>query len=243
LNSFVKLDCTEKPPQYSVSAPESSPQTHLTAGMTIARPASSSTSRSVPQQIEAWRQHQYSPSGASNAGPFLTEGAASHSSGTNPASWRAHDVSPAGAYGYSVRQGDRSSNYPPPAHQVAYQGHPQAAQFQQAISAQAPTQSPVAATFHGAGVAPHSEFSSIPQYGTSQTAYHDQQNHSAYVSGAPAVSSAAPEFHGAQHRSLAPPSYSSNTASTHFMPPQTTPTHNGQMAFREGTQHSYNYDG
>ncbi|KAI4739523.1 hypothetical protein E4T50_10012 [Aureobasidium sp. EXF-12298] len=229
------------PPQYSVSAPESSPQAHLSAGVNIPRPSSSATSRSIPQPAEAWRQHnQYSPGSAPTSASFMPEGA-QHSAGQSAASWRAQDVPSASSYGYQVRQSDRPTNYPSPAHQMAYPGHSQAAQFQQAITAQAPAQSSVAPAYHNAGIGTHPDFQSMPQYAaSSNAAYHDQQSHAAFVP--PAVSSAASDFHGAP-RSLAPPAYNPNIGSAHFMPGQPPQAHTQPMAYREGTtQHAYGYD-
>lgn len=232
----------EKLPQYSVSAPETSPQTHLSAGVNIARPSSSATSRSIPQSAEAWRQHnQYSPGSAPSTASFMPE-AAQHGAGQNAASWRAQDV-PAPAYGYQVRQGDRSSNYSSPAHQMSYPGHSQAAQFQQAINAQTSTPAPVTPGFHGASVASHPDFQNMPQYATSSaSAYHEQSGHGAFVAGAPPVSSAASDFHG-NPRSLAPPAYNSNSGPAHFMAGQPAQGHPQQMSYREGaTPHAYGYD-
>jgi hypothetical protein len=230
------------PPQYSVSAPESSPQAHLSAGVNIPRPSSSATSRSIPQPAEAWRQHnQYSPGSAPASASFMPEGA-QHTAGQSAASWRAQDVPSAPAYGYQIRQSDRSSNYPSPAHQITYPGHSQAAQFQQALTAQAPAQASVTPAFHN-GIGAHPDFQSMPQYAASSTAaYHDQQSHPSFVSGAPPVSSAAADFHGAP-RSLAPPSYNPNIGSAHFMPGQPPQAHTQPMGYREGApQHAYGYD-
>ncbi|KAH0266335.1 hypothetical protein KCU91_g10827, partial [Aureobasidium melanogenum] len=229
------------PPQFSVSAPESSPQAHLSAGVNIPRPSSSATSRSVPQPTEAWRQHnQYSPGSAPASTSFMPEGA-QHTAGQSAASWRAQDVSSAPSYGYQVRQSDRSTNYPSPAHQMSYQGHSQTTQFQQAIPAQASVQSAVAPAFHNSGIGAHPDFQSMPQYAPSSTpAYHDQQSHATFVPSAPPVSSATSDFHGAP-RSLAPPAYNSNAGSAHFMPGQ--PTSTQPMGYREGnSQHAYGYD-
>ena len=231
------------PPQYSVSAPESSPQAHLSAGVNIPRPSSSATSRSIPQPAEAWRQHnQYSPGSAPTSASFMPEGA-QHSAGQSAASWRAQDVPSASSYGYQVRQSDRPTNYPSPAHQMAYPGHSQAAQFQQAITAQAPAQSSVTPAYHNAGIGAHPDFQSMPQYAaSSNAAYHDQQSHAGFVPAASAVSSAASDFHGAP-RSLAPPAYNPNIGSAHFMPGQPAQAHTQPMAYREGTtQHAYGYD-
>lgn len=229
------------PPQFSVSAPESSPQAHLSAGVNIPRPSSSATSRSIAQPAEAWRPHnQYSPGSAPASTSFIPEGA-QHSAGQSAASWRAQDVSSAPSYGYQVRQNDRPTNYPSPAHQMSYQGHSQATQFQQAIPAQASVQSAVAPAFHSSGISTHPDFQSMPQYASSSTpTYHDQQNHAAFVPSAPPVSSATSDFHGAP-RSLAPPAYNSNAGSAHFMPGQPTTTQ--PMGYREGnSQHTYGYD-
>ncbi|CAD0082080.1 unnamed protein product [Aureobasidium vineae] len=235
-------DAADKaPPQYSVSAPESSPQAHLSAGVNIPRPSSSATSRSVPQPAEAWRRHnQYSPGSAPVSASFMPEGA-QHTAGQSAASWRAQDVPSASSYAYQVRQSDRQTNYPSPAHQMTYPGHSQAAQFQQAITAQAPAQSSVAPAFHNTGIGAHPDFQSMPQYAASATpTYHDQQSHAGFVSSAPPVSSATSDFHGAP-RSLAPPAYNPNGASAHFMPGQ--PRTAQPMAYREGApQHAYGYD-
>ncbi|THW09669.1 hypothetical protein D6D02_00310 [Aureobasidium pullulans] len=242
---FVDIESADKaPPQYSVSAPESSPQTHLSAGVNIPRPSSLATSRSIPQPTEAWRQHnQYSPGSAPSSAPFMSEGT-QHPAGQNAASWRAQDVTSASSYGYQVRQSDRPTNYPSPAHQMNYSGHSQAAQFQQAITAQAPTQSSVTPAFHNGAIGAHPDFQSMPQYAASTNpTYHDQQAHGGFVHSAQPVSSAASDFHGAP-RSLAPPAYNPNTGSTHFMPGQPTQAHNQPMGYREGTsQHTYGYDG
>jgi hypothetical protein len=208
--------------------------------MNIPRPSSSATSRSIPQPAEAWRQHnQYSPGSAPTSASFMPEGA-QHSAGQSAASWRAQDVPSASSYGYQVRQSDRPANYSSPAHQMAYPGHSQAAQFQQAITAQAPAQSSVTPAYHNAGISAHPDFQSMPQYAAStNAAYHDQQSHTGF---APAVSSAASDFHGAP-RSLAPPAYNPNIGSAHFMPGQPPQAHPQPMAYREGTtQHAYGYD-
>jgi hypothetical protein len=244
----VEMPCTntepadKAPPQYSVSAPESSPQAHLSAGVNIPRPSSSATSRSIPQPAEAWRQHnQYSPGSAPASASFMPEGT-QHTAGQSAASWRAQDVPTAPSYGYQVRQSDRPTNYSSPAHQMTYPGHSQAAQFQQAITAQAPTQASVTPAFHN-GIGAHPDFQNMPQYAASSTAaYHDQQSHASFVSSAPPVSSAAADFHGAP-RSLAPPAYNPNIGSAHFMPGQPQQAHTQPMGYREGTtQHAYGYD-
>lgn len=231
------------PPQYSVSAPESSPQAHLSAAVSIPRPSSSATSRSVPQPAEVWRQHnQYSPGSGPASASFMPEGA-QHTAGQSAASWRAQDVPSAPSYGYQVRQSERPANYPSPAHQMTYPGHSQAAQFQQAITAQAPAQASVTPAFHTAGIGAHPDFQSMPQYAApSNASYHEQQSHASFVPSAPPVSSAAAEFHGAP-RSLAPPAYNPNIGSGHFMPGQPPQAHTQPMGFREGsTQHGYGYD-
>ncbi|KAK6007194.1 hypothetical protein QM012_006202 [Aureobasidium pullulans] len=229
------------PPQYSVSAPESSPQAHLSTGVNIPRPSSSATSRSIPQPAEAWRQHgQYSPGSAPASTSFMPEGA-QHTAGQSAASWRAQDVSSTPSYGYQVRQSDRPTNYPAPAHQMTYPGHSQTTQFQQAISAQAPVQPAVTPAYHNSGIGAHPDFQSMPQYAASSTpAYHDQQTHPTFVPSAPPVSSATSDFHGAP-RSLAPPAYNPNAGSAHFIPGQ--PANTQPMGYRENTsQHTYGYD-
>jgi hypothetical protein len=125
---------------------------------------------------------------------------------------------------------------------MTYPGHSQAAQFQQAITAQAPTQASVTPAFHN-GIGAHPDFQNMPQYAASSTAaYHDQQSHASFVSSAPPVSSAAADFHGAP-RSLAPPAYNPNIGSAHFMPGQPQQAHTQPMGYREGTtQHAYGYD-
>ncbi|KAI5246781.1 hypothetical protein E4T43_02413 [Aureobasidium subglaciale] len=231
------------PPQYSVSAPDASPQAHLSAGVNIARPSSSATSRGIAQPAEAWRQHnQYSPGSAPASAPFMPEGA-QQTAGQSAASWRAQDVPTAPSYGYQVRQNDRPTSYSSPAHPMTYPGHSQTAQFQHAIAAQAPTQSSVTPAFHNGGINTHPDFQGMPQYAASSTpSYHEQQGHASFLSGAPPVASTTADFHGAP-RSLAPPTYNSNTGSAHFMPGPPQQAHSQPMAYREGTsQHNYGYD-
>jgi hypothetical protein len=225
------------PPQYSVSAPESQTQ----SGLSTSRPSSSAASRSGPQPIEAWRQQsQYSPTSGPPSASFVPE-ATQNPSRQNAASWRAQEMPSAASYGYQVRQNDRA-NYAAPVHQMTYPNHSQATQFQ--LAAQGQTQPPLSPGFHNGGIA-HPDFQNMPQYAASSNpGYHEQQqqSHASFVPGAPPVSSAASEFHGAP-RILAPPAYNPTTGAAHFMNGQASQIHNQPMAFREGvSQHAYGYD-
>ncbi|KAI4732418.1 hypothetical protein E4T45_15173, partial [Aureobasidium sp. EXF-8846] len=146
------------PPQYSVSAPDSLPQAQMSTGVDIPRPSTSATSRSISKPTEAWRQHdQYSSGSLLHSASFMP-GGAQHAAGLNAVSWRPQDVLSASSYDYQVRQDDQSTIYPFPAYQMTHHGHSQAAQFQNAISAQAPARSSVMPAYHNAGIGTHPNF-------------------------------------------------------------------------------------